>query len=141
MQAERPLLSTMLRLDQQALEQVLEHQLEWLLLGDAADDQDEEMEGDEAVENEAERAAAVRCSWDLEALAALGRWIYSLMGCLLEPVEPQVHSTLRALAQAALEVRNGLAEDEEGAQRAAPLNLLVVIVALCFGQADLAERV
>lgn len=104
----------------------LDYQLEWLANDDDADD--EATRGDEA-------------SWDLDSLAAVGRWIYSLLGCLHSPLEPTVHSTLRDIAKAALRIRNGLAADDDGAAMAAPLNLLVCIIANNFGQADLAERV
>lgn len=122
----------MLRLDQPSLEQVLDYQLEWLLHGNSENDADDDAEDDTAV---------TANGWDLEGLAALGRWIYSLLGCLHTPLEPSVHGTLRAIAKAALGIRNGLAMDATGAEMAAPLNLLVCIIAANFGQADLAERV
>lgn len=140
MHANRPLLSTMLRLDQPSLEQVLDYQLEWLLQGDSdagVDDADDADDEDDAVNT----AATMSPTWDLAGLAALGRWIYSLLGCLHTPLEPDVHSTLRAIAKTALGIRNGLADDESGAEMAAPLNLLVCIIAANFGQADLANRV
>lgn len=139
MHANRPLLSTMLRLDQPSLEQVLDYQLEWLLQGDSASGVDDDDADDE---DDAEpTAASTSPAWDLAGLAALGRWIYSLLGCLHTPLKPDVHSTLRAIAKAALGLRNGLPADEGGAEMAAPLNLLVCIIAANFGQADLASRV
>lgn len=134
MQENRPLLSTMLRLDQADLEAVLDYQLEWLVNGD--EDEDEDAAGDA----DADAAIAV-VSWDLAGLAAFGRWAYSVLGCLHLPLEPSVHSALRAIAKHALRIRNTLDAGDEGAEMAAPLNLLVCIIAKCFGQTDLMERV
>lgn len=134
MQDNRPLLSTMLRLDQPSLEAVLDYQLDWLINGaDAADGDD-----DGTANASANDTSVV---WDLAGLAAYGRWVYSLLGCLHMPLEPSVHSTLRAIAKHALCIRNALDAGEAGTEMAAPLNLLVCIIAKNFGQADLMERV
>lgn len=103
----------MLRIDQCTMESLLDYQLEWL-----ADDVQE---------------------WDLESIAATCRWIYSSLGCLHLPLEPNMHSTLREIAKSAIRIRNKLSVD--GAESAAPLNLIVCIIARNFDQADLWEAV
>lgn len=95
------------------MESLLDYQLEWL-----ADDAQE---------------------WDLESIAATGRWIYSSLGCLHLPLEPNMHSTLREIAKTAIRIRNKLPEAESDA--AAPLNLIICIIAKNFDQADLTEAI
>lgn len=141
MHTNRPLLSTVLRLDQPSLETLLDYQLEWLLQGNVLGGADIDEDDDEAAVAEAASVAPVS-EWDLASLAAFGRWIYSLLGCLHTPLEPSVHSTLRSIAKAALDIRNRLpSASEEATGMAAPLNLLVCIIAENFGQSDLSERV
>lgn len=145
MHTNRPLLSTVLRLDQPSLETLLEYQLEWLLQGNVlggVDDMDDEDEDEDEATVVAAASVAPISDWDVASLAALGRWIYSLLGCLHSPLEPSVHSTLRGIAKAALGIRNGLpTTGADATGMAAPLNLLVCIIAENFGQSDLSERV
>lgn len=96
------------------METLLDYQLEWL-----ADDEAPE--------------------WDVDSIAATGRWIYSSLGCLHLPLEPNVHSTLREIAKTAIRLRNQLPAD--AADSAAPLNLIVCIIAKNFDQADFWEAV
>lgn len=94
------------------MESLLDYQLEWL-----AEDQE----------------------WDLESIAATCRWIYSSLGCLHWPLEPNMHSTLREIAKTSIRIRNKL--PAEATESAAPLNLIVCIIAKNFDQADLWESV
>ncbi|KAH8296345.1 hypothetical protein KR054_004929 [Drosophila jambulina] len=108
---QQPLLSIILHLTQNDLEQLLEMLSKWL--------QEEEVD-------------LLRDVW-------LARWLYATLVCLHLPLEPYVFSTLRYIARSCIHLRNQL-KAEEG-QRAAPYNLLITLIHDVFAQIDFKEYI
>lgn len=108
-QENPPLISTIIRINQQSLELLLEFIVKWL--------KTTPIHGDEN-------------KW-------LGSWLYSICACLSFPFDACVYSVLRAIAKSCIEYRNGFSKDQS--MEAIPYNLIILIVANVFGQMDLNE--
>lgn len=115
-----PLLSSMLRIQQRPLEQLLEHQLEWLNESNGSTTETSVQNND------------ISLGW-------LAKWIYAGLGCVHLPLEPDVHSVLRNIVRACIRIRNSLAPD--ALDEAIPLNLLICIISNNFDQTDMANNV
>lgn len=107
--ANNPLVSTIIRINQQSLELLLEFIAKWI--------KTTPIHGDEN-------------KW-------LGSWLYSVCACLSLPFDACVYSVLRGIAKICLEYRNEFSEEQE--LEVIPYNLVVLIVAEVFGQKDLNE--
>lgn len=105
----------MLRIPQRSLEQLFEHQLEWLI----------------ELESNGETGDY--------GLGWLSKWIYAGLGCTHLPLEPDVHSVLRNIVRACIRIRNNI--PPESVDKALPLNLLICIISNNFQQADLGDNV
>ncbi|KAH8242454.1 hypothetical protein KR032_006905 [Drosophila birchii] len=108
---EQPLLSIILHLTQNDLEQLLEMLSKWL---------------------QAEEVDLLQDVW-------LARWLYATLVCLHLPLEPYVFSTLRYIARSCIHHRNQL-KAEEG-PRAAPYNLILTLILDVFAQTDFKEYI
>ncbi|KAH8374080.1 hypothetical protein KR200_011766 [Drosophila serrata] len=108
---QQPLLSTILHLTQNDLEQLLEMLSNWL---------------------QAEEVDLLQDVW-------LARWLYATLVCLHLPLEPYVFSTLRYIARSCIHLRNQLKAEES--QRAAPYNLLLTLILDVFAQTDFKEYI
>lgn len=109
---QQPLLSTILHLTQNDLEQLLEMLSKWLQAEEEVD--------------------LLRDVW-------LARWLYATLVCLHLPLEPYVFSTLRYIARSCIHLRNQLKAEE--VQRAAPYNLLLTLIVQVFTQTDFKEYI
>ncbi|EDW18927.1 protein Gemin2 [Drosophila mojavensis] len=118
---QQPLLSILLRLSQSDLELLLEMLSKWL--------QGPSLEADEP-----STSANATKPIDLLHDAWLARWLYANLVCLHLPLEPHVFSTLRCIARSCVLLRNQLQPHE--VERAAPYNLMITLIVLCFAQSD-----
>lgn len=103
----QPLISTIIRINQQSLELLLEFIAKWI--------KTTPIHGEEN-------------KW-------LGSWLYSVCACLSLPFDPSVYSVLRSIAKICLECRDQFSKDQE--LEVIPYNLIILIVANVFGQKDL----
>lgn len=105
----QPLVSTIIRINQQSLELLLEFIAKWI--------KTTPIHGEEN-------------KW-------LGSWLYSVCACLSLPFDACVYSVLRGIAKICLGYRNEFSEEQE--LEVIPYNLVILIVAEVFGQKDLNE--
>ncbi|ALC45143.1 Gem2 [Drosophila busckii] len=126
---QQPLLSTLLRLSQSELEQLLENLSKWL--------QDADQLLAHAAEEPSTSSAPQPPAVDLSRDAWLARWLYATLVCLHLPLEPYVYSTLRCIARSCVQLRNEL--QPVNVKQAAPYNLLITLIVLVFGQSDFAD--
>lgn len=109
-QANQPLITTIIRINQQSLELLLEFIAKWI--------KTTEIHGEEN-------------KW-------LGSWLYSICACLSFPFDACVYSVLRTIAKSCIEHRNKLPEEQT--MEGIPYNLIILIIANVFGQMDLNEE-
>lgn len=103
----QPLISTIIRINQEALELLLDFIRKWM----------------ETIPIHGEVN-----KW-------LGSWLYAVCACLSLPFDRSVYSVLRKIAKICMEYRKEFSEEQE--LEAIPYNLIILIVANVFGQKDL----
>lgn len=140
----QPLLSTILRINQRSLEELLEMLCEWLREGVDPQEVTANQSEEEPVASSSVAAAAASddkpTPFDLSSSQQwLGSWLYAALTCLHLPLEPDVHSTLRDIARLCIRLRNRLLEQE--IEKAVPYNLFIYIIAKVFDQLDFANFV
>jgi hypothetical protein len=119
-EANEPLLSVLLAMNQGHLEQLMEILTNYLT---------------ENVEN----PSFLEALPILSNLSWVCKWIFSILTCLATPLDPEVHNTLRVIAKACIQVTNHLKSltDTPDYLIFLPYNLLLVVIAKNFHQFDL----
>lgn len=115
-EANEPILSVMLGLNQGQVEELIETLSDHLL---------EQISTAEFLEHTTD------FDW-------ITKWIYASLACLRTPLDPEVHNCLRMIAKSCVQVTSHL-KSVEGSPGDSflPWNLIVVVIAICFHQFDL----